>query len=221
MLRKNVPFYEAYIVFGLTALLPALLLPGYALISWLSWTSPERQPSLMAIASIFERLLPLTGGLIAAHLMSVEREEGFDDLRRSYPEQSWRLPLLRWLGALGVALIAAVAAAGIFRLIYGDSFALATILLPALPPLLYLLGFSLLVNNISGNYWAAAAIVVGYFFFDYFTLGEYTGVLYLFQVSMPNPAVDYDLNRLLLAFAGFGFLWGNILYSQWRRTRGG
>ena len=43
---KNLAFYEARIVFGMTSLLPLLLLPGVLLLGWLVWTSRNQTPSL-------------------------------------------------------------------------------------------------------------------------------------------------------------------------------
>jgi ABC-type transport system involved in multi-copper enzyme maturation permease subunit len=210
-------FYEARLAFGFASLLPALFLPGYALLGWIIWTLQEQRPDVLLIASVFERGLALSAGLLAAHLMSIEREERFDEMRRSYPERSWRVPLLRSLGAVGLTLGAVVLAAFIFRLAYGD-YSLSDMILPALSPALYLLGLALLVNNVSSSNWVAVTAVVGYWFLEYFTGGQYTGVLFLFRATMPNPEIDY---RWLLVGLGFVWLGTNLLYSMWRREHAG
>ncbi len=105
--------------------------------------------------------------------MVIEREEGFDSLRRSYAEPSWRLPVRRALGGIAAVGISAVVAGAIFHLAYGD-YAVETVILPAVPPALYLMGLALLVGNLSGGYWMPAALVVGYWFLDYRTQGAYT-----------------------------------------------
>lgn len=213
-------FYEARIIFGMASLLPAMLLPAYALLGWIVWTMQEHHPDLSVIASACEQLLPLSAGLLAAHLMSIEREEDFDEIRRSYPESSWRIPLTRSLGAIVITLGAASLAALIFRFAYGD-YPFPEVILPALPPAFYLLALALVVNNISGNAWIAGTAVVGYWFLDYFTVGQYTGVLYLFHATMPNPEIDYDLNRWSLVGVAMGLCLMNGFYSTWRRRKGG
>src|SRR6185295_18764117 len=95
MLTRNIAYYEARIVFGMASLLPLLMLPGYMFLGWLIWTHHEAIPSLPQMTQIVELMLTLSGGLACAHLMTIEREEGFDEIRRTYGESSWRLPMLR------------------------------------------------------------------------------------------------------------------------------
>lgn len=218
MLTRNVAYYEARVVFGLASLLPALLLPAYALLGGLIWATQNRIPRFGELQSAFIFGLPLGAALAAAHLMTIEREENFDALRRSYPEASWRMPLIRIIGAVFLMVASAVVSALIFRFIYGD-YDLSQSVLPAFAPALYLIGLTLLVNNILGNYWVSAALVTGYWYLEYMSGGAYTHSLFLFNALAPLPDVDPALNRgLLIAAALFGFTL-NIVYSGWRRRR--
>lgn len=219
MVYKPPIWYEARIAFGLASLLPALMLPAYALFGLIAWTLQERRPNPAMLGSVYEMMLPLAAGLLAAHLMSIEREEQFDHIRRSYPEPAWRVPLVRTIGALVLTVGAVVIGSLIFHVAVGG-FALADVLIPAISPTLYLLGLSILLNNVTGNYWAAVTVVIGYWFLEYVTMGRYSGMVFLFRATMPN-AFDYDLNRALLV--GLALVWFalNIAYSSWRRRVGG
>lgn len=200
-------YYDLRVVFDMTMILPAFLLPLYALILYLMW---QQQPAQIGqITSAFELLLPLAGGLATAHLMVVEHEAGFADLRRSYPESSWRLPLMRTLAAvLWVAIMALIGILS-FRVAYGE-FDLLEVVSPAVAPSLYLLGWSLLVGNLTRNYWIVAAVVMGYWGFDYYTQGTLTQSIYLFmktRLGSPDAAIiSYANNRALLAALGCGLL---------------
>ena len=220
MIYKPPFYYEARVAFGGAALLGALLLPGLALLGVVAWTTQERTPSLAEITPIFELGLTLSAGLLAAHLMTIEREDGFDAIRRTYPESAVRLPLIRTLGAVVMMLFGALLASGIFALSAG-AYLLADVLIPALSPALVLLTLALLANNISGSPWAAIALVALVWFFEYQTLGAYTGHFFLFQSSFPLPDVDYDLNRALLVMIAGVLAALNVMYSIYRRRFGG
>lgn len=213
-------YYEARVAFGWATLLPALLLPAYALIFLLNGLLHPGARELGEIVQAFGLGLPLSAGLAAAHLMAIEREEGFDSLRRSYGEPSWRLPVRRALGGIVAVGISAVVAGAIFHLAYGD-YAVETVILPAIAPALYLMALALLVGNVSGGYWLPAALVVAYWFFEYETLGAYTRTVFLFNTIMPIRSVDPVLNRWLLIGVALGCMMLNVGYSVWRRTRGG
>jgi hypothetical protein len=213
-------FYEARIAFGWTALLPALLLPAYAALVCFTRRNDVQPPDAGTIAFTFERLVPLCAGLLASHLMSLEREERFDEMRRAYPEPSWCIPVLRTFGALLLTVSAAALAALIFQLVYGG-YAWGEIGRAVFSPTLYLLGLALLVNNISGNYWIAATGVVAYWFFEYSTNGRHSGLLFLFRATTMVENVDYDINRVLLGGLGLVWMTANVLYSQWRRVNSG
>ncbi len=215
MTAKSYVWYELRIAFGWASILPALLFPAYALLGWAVWSSHNQQPALSELAMICELLLPLTAGLLAAHLMSIERDEAFDHIRRSYPETWWRVPLMRTVMSVGLVLCAAALGALIFRMAYGD-YRLADILFPALPPALYLLGLALLVNNLTGNAWISGAVILGYWFIEYITRGQFTGALFLFRSTMPTTT-DYGLNRGLLTGFALTLITVNALYSSWRR----
>jgi len=85
--------YEARLAFGLSAILPALGLPAYAVLSRLLWGRHDTELPLSSLVITLVILLPLASGLSAAHLMTIEQEENFAELRHSYPEPAWRLPV--------------------------------------------------------------------------------------------------------------------------------
>lgn len=210
--------YEARLAFGMASLLPLLFLPGYMLFGAVIWLSRQQTPPLHEIRTAFELLLTLSGGLVAAHLMTIEREEGFDELRRTYPEKSWRVPLLRTGVAVMFIVASALTAALILYLLHGE-YAFTDMVMAAFPPAFYLCGLALLVNNISGSYWLAAGVVGGYWFGDLMTGGAFTGILFLFNNTM--PVVDAAMNRGVLLAAAILFFAANTGFSLWRRRGGG
>lgn len=216
MAIRSVVYYEARIVFGITALLPLLILPGYMLIGWIVWPSRQTSPPLPQIVSVFELVLALSSGLACGHLMTIEREEGFDEIRRTYAEPSWRVPLLRALEAVVFIAISGLLAALLFYFGYGG-YDFNQVALPAFAPALYLAGMALLVNNISGSYWVTAGVIVGYWYGDLTTQGTYTQALFLFNHSTPLPELDPSLNRALLIGGALVFFALNTAYSAWRR----
>lgn len=201
--------YEARIVMGLQVILPVGALPAFALLSWLVWERGQFQAELYELARAFELILPLSAGLAAAHLMSVEEDHGFDELRRSYPEPAWRLPVLRTFEAYTFSLVALLTGLLAFRWAYGE-YQIDQVLLPALPPTLYLLGFSLLVGHLTRNYWAAAALVMGYWFLEVQVGRQLGHQLFLFARTFPQAELSYELNRWLLIVLGTIFMAANF-----------
>lgn len=216
MLTRTTAWYEARIVFGIASLLPLLILPGYMLIGCIVWASRQAVPPLQEITTVFEVVLTLVGGLACAHLMTIEREEGFDEIRRTYGEPSWRVPVLRALEAAVFLAISGLLTALLFYFAYG-AYDFNQVVLPAYAPALYLAGLSLLVNNISGSYWIAAGVIVGYWYGDWITQGAYTQVMFLFNHSSPLDNLDPALNRALLIGGALVFFTLNAVYSAWRR----
>ena len=216
MLTRNIVYYEARIGFGLASLLPLLLLPGYTILGWIVWSSRAATPSLYEAVRAFELLLTLAGGLAAAHLMTIEREEGFDEIRRTYPEWAWRVPMMRAFTALGFLILSGLIAAGVFYLAYGQ-YDLSEVLLPAFAPTFYLCGLALLVNNVSGSYWVSAGMVIGYWFGEVISGGAYTRALFLFNHSTPLLGVEPQLNRGLLLAGTLLFFVLNTAFSIGRR----
>ena len=208
--------YEARLVAGLSGLLPCLGLPAYAVLSWLLWGSPGGETPLPMIASAFEIILPLAAGLSAAHLMTIETEEGFDELRRSYPEPRLRLPLLRSGASLAFLLLAMILGAAAFHWIWGP-FDLSAAALPSLAPAVFLSGLSLLASGISRSYWVSSGVVMGYWFLELQTRGQLTGALFLFATTWPVSNVYYALNRALLAGLGLAFF---ALNTAWFARNG-
>ncbi len=216
MLARNTVYYEARIVFGMATLLPLLLLPGYTFLGWILWTSRQSVPPLHQIINVFELMLTLSGGLACAHLMTIEREEGFDEIRRTYAEQSWYVTLLRTGEAFLLISMSGLLAASFFYLAYGQ-YDLGQVVLPALAPALYLCSLSLLINNATGSYWIAAGVIVAYWYGELASAGIYTKVLFLFNHSMPQPEIDPNLNRFLLILGSLLFFTANAGFSAWRR----
>lgn len=210
--------YEIRVSVGATTLLPLLGLPVFALLRWAVDRFDGSGAAGHELGRAFELILPLAGGLAAAHLMTVERQEGMAELRNSYPESHWRLPVLRTGTALVLLAVAGLLGGAAFRLVFG-AVPLGRLLLPALGPGLFLLGLSMLVGNAIQSYWAAAAAVMGYWFLEVQTRGDVTGPLFLFQYTWPVLHVSYALNRWVLAGLGAAFLLANAWLSA-RRRRG-
>ncbi len=204
MKPKTLLCYEVRLAAGLSALLPILALPVYAVLSRLLWGRFDAEMPLPMIVNAFEIILPLSAGLSAAHLMTIETEEGFADLRRSYPEPRLRLPLLRSGVALAFLLLALTLGAFAFHFLWGAYDVFAAVL-PSLAPALFLTGLSLLTGGFSHSYWAAAGAVLVYWFLELQTRGKISGMLFLFDTAWNMVDVSYFLNRTLLAGLGFAF----------------
>lgn len=219
MRARGIAWYEARVVFGLSAALAALIPPLFALLQWFVWSRRLDPPIEWEITRAFALTVGLAAGLGAAHLMGVERQEGFDELRRTYPESPWRLPLLRTGGAVAAALLPLLLTMLVFWLGYGP-YDLGATVLPALAPAVFLLGLGLLLGNLTGSYWTAGGGVLCYWFFEMFTRNDpVTGPLYLFHQTYPVDGVDDDLNRALVAGIGVAMLVANALWAA-RRTGG-
>jgi ABC-type transport system involved in multi-copper enzyme maturation permease subunit len=161
---KPALWYEAKLALGWSALLPSLGLPIYVgLTRWLFLTAPSAASAEM-LAQSFVILLPLVSALSAAHLMTIEQEEGIVELRASYPEPPARLPLVRGMLALGLLVSNALVGLLAFRLIWGPLHSVAV--LPALLPALFLSGLSLLTGRLARSYWVAAGLALVYWFFE-------------------------------------------------------
>ncbi|HSV85739.1 MAG TPA: hypothetical protein VLH85_04135 [Levilinea sp.] len=205
MHSKPSVWYEARLTLSLTALLPVLWLPFFVLIRWLLARDTGYPVDLSEAMPAFEIILPLSAGLAAAHLMSIEQDAGFDELYRSYPQPAWRLPLLRTCAAFFITAAALLLGCTSYALAFGV-FPLQTAITVALPPALFLIGLSLLVNHLSGSYWASAGAVMAYWFLELATGGQVTGMLFLFSGTWPQHNVSFSLNRWLLAVIGLLFL---------------
>lgn len=215
-------WYEAKLALGWSALLPALGLPIYAALArWLFLTAPSGA-SMEMVRQTFVILLPLVTALSAAHLMTIEQEEGIVELRASYPEHPARLPLVRGMLALGLLLGNALVGLLAFRLIWGPLDTAA--ILPALPPTLLLTGLSLLTGRLARSYWVAAGLALVYWFFELQTRGQITQALFLFNPVWPKTGISPALNQALLSGAGLIFFLLNVLAEdfrgEWRARRG-
>jgi hypothetical protein len=215
-------WYEARVSLGLTALLPVMGLPAFAVLSrLLAWDSGYAMSVEEAVRA-FEIILPLCAGIGAAHLMSVERDAGIDELRRTYAEAQWRLPLVRTLS--GLLIIAASVLFGLtsFYAAFGI-FPMTEVVAASLPPALFVMSLSLMANHLSGSYWVGAGVVMGYWFMEIMTRGQVTGSLFLFALTWPVRVPSYDLNRFLLVIIGLLLMAFNAwIYARrpgWRHSR--
>jgi len=215
-------WYEAKLALGWSALLPALGLPIYAALTrWLFLTAPSDASTEM-VRQTFVILLPLVSALSAAHLMTIEVEEGIVELRASYPEHPARLPLIRGMIALGLLFSNGLVGLLAFRLIWGSLDAVAG--LPALPSALFLTGLSLLAGRLARSYWVAAGLAMVYWFFELQTRGQITQALFLFNPVWPKTGISPALNQALVYGAGLIFFLLNLLadgfLGEWRARRG-
>lgn len=215
---KSLLYYEGRVAFGFASLLPALLLPLYMIISWIAWEIRSGIPNLSDLRGTFQLLLTLSAGLTASHLMTIEREEGFDTLRRTYPERSFYLPVMRTIGAFVLILASGAVSALILYLRYG-AYDVNDLLLMALIPAFYLCSVALLLNQITGSYWVASGLIVAYWFGELTTVGKHTGIFYLFNHAYPNGAVDLPVNVIALISSTLVFIVLNIAFNAWRRRR--
>jgi hypothetical protein len=215
-------WYEARVSLGLTALLPVMGLPAFIALSRLvAWDSGYRMGVEEAVRA-FEIILPLCAGIGAAHLMSVERDAGIDELRRTYVESPWRLPLLRTLN--GLLILAASVLLGLVTLLAAFGiFPLVEVVRVSLPPALFIMSLSMLVNQLSGSYWAGAGTVMAYWFMEIVSRGQVTRSLFLFALTWPAWVPSYDVNRFLLVCFGLLLLvlnaWIYACRPGWQRSR--
>ena len=209
--------YEARLAFGLSAILPALGLPAYAVLSRLLWGRHDTELPLSSLVITLVILLPLASGLSAAHLMTIEQEENFAELRHSYPEPAWRLPVYRCGAALMLLLFCATLGLAAFRLIWGPLDFIAA-LSPALPPAIYLTGLSLFSGRLTRSYWVAAGVTMIYWFLEIQTRGQVTGALYLFNTAWPSLFVSISFNQGLQIGLGLLFFAINIALSTGRHN---
>jgi hypothetical protein len=213
---KPAGVYEFLVSLGAAALLPLLGLPAFALLQWLFVISDGAEVAFYNLVRAFELILPLSAGLAAAHLMTIEQDAGIAELRMSYPESVWRLPVARTFVGLVLSAGAVVLGGLAFRPVFGP-LAWGELVTPALAPAFMMVGLSLLAGNLTGSYWLAAALVMGYWFLEIQTRGDVTDTLFLFQYAWPVETVDYALNRRLLAGLGALLLLLNAALSAYRK----
>ncbi|MFD3164133.1 hypothetical protein [Herpetosiphon sp. NSE202] len=216
MKTKSLVWYELRIIFGLSALLPALLLPLGGLLAWLVGAELAVEQRVVELSRAFELVVPLTSGLAVCHLMGVEREQHFAELRATYPENPWRLPLMRIGGALGVLALIVILSTILLLGAFG-TFDLQRVVVPAFAPAILLMGLGLLISSISGSYWAATGVVMSYWFIELLTKGGLSGPIFLFERTWPTKTHAYATNRWLLISIGMGLLIATVVVSVWRR----
>lgn len=210
---NNRLWVEMKLVFSHGGWLPLFILPVAVLWLWLTTFISIDTPD--GAGKVLEVLLPLVAALSAAPLMNMESQAGFAELRASYADPWWRLPLDRSLVAALWTLLALCLGALAF-LASGGSLMINSVL-PALSPTLFLLGLSLLVGNLTQNYWAAMGVSMGIWFIHLaahtiLMKQVITASLFLFAYTWPPEIIAYSVNRGLLA--GIGFLWF-VLNGGW------
>lgn len=207
--------YEILIGGHWSALLSCLGIPAYALLArLLRGRYDELSPGMLLEAYVI--LLPLVSGLAAAHLMSIESEVRFEELRLSYPEARFRLPLNRTLIALALMALAIMLGLLAFIALWGlPRFEPLSMVIPALPSTIFLTGFSMLVNHLSRSYWVAAGAVMGWWFLELQTRGQISGVFFLFHPLWPTAGISAALNHTVLLVTGVGsFILNLLLYIR-------
>jgi len=206
--------YELRAAFGLSSLLPLPALAGFALLEWLIWQDSSVDSISALVTRDFALLLPLISGLSVAHLMSVDQDEGFGELRHSYTEPLYQQALWRTLIAFLLTGVAFGLGWVAYSLVIGAPVPLQWVL-PALPPTLYMMGLSLLINHLSGSYWAAAGVTLVYWFLEVQpqTRGILTGGLFLFN-SVWNSGINENWNTILVCLVGCLFLVVNTFFEQ-------
>ncbi len=202
--------YEFRISLGWFFWIPAFwIVPILASVTFLQVGVSERDLSI-----VFNTWLPILLGIMAAPLMSREKNLAFYEVRNTYVESALRIPIQRTLLCILYLIILWIVTLLCFRLSYGD-FHLSILFSPIVPAL-YLASVSLFVDNISGNGFISAITVVIYGWFEYQTQGSYTGVVYLFNDSLSNGS-DPSLNRILLISASLVLLISNIVVNLSRK----
>ena len=206
-------WYEMKLVFYHGGWLPLVILPVAVL--WLQLTTSLSIGTPERAGKVLEVLLPLVAALSSAPLMNMESQAGFAELRASYAEPWWRLPLDRSLVAALWTLLA-LGLGGLALLAVGGSLRIGSVL-PALSPTLFLLGVSLLAGNLTQNYWAAMGASMGIWFINLaahtiLVKNVITASLFLFAYTWPPEIVAYSVNRRLLV--GIGVCWF-VLNSSW------
>lgn len=203
--------------------LPLLILPLAVL--WISLITTLFTDMPAAISRMLELLLPVVAALSAAPLMNMETQAGFAELRASYAEPWWRLPLSRSLmAALWTVIALGLGALAFAFLANGGNLSLISVF-PALSPTLFLMGLSLLMGNLTQNYWAAMGVSMGFWFTNMaahvpLTNNVVTGSLFLFAYNWPPDTVDFLVNRVLLAGIGILCFVLNSGWYWWTLRRG-
>jgi hypothetical protein len=206
---------EIKVVFGLTALLPIPALAAFGVLEGLLYNGSLQAADELSIIVVrdFGLFLPLIAALSSAHLMSVEKDEGFDELRHSYPESLSRQSLLRTVIALVQTLMAFCLGWITYSLAFGRMIP-PGVLLPVIPATLYLMALSMLVDHLTGSYWAAAGVSLGYWLIEVQIRRISTSPFYLFNAIWPSPGFDPKINLFLLSMAGILLFAVNILIHQ-------
>lgn len=213
---KSLLSYEIFISGHCSTLLSCLGIPAYALMTRLLLGRYEELSPGILLES-FVILLPLFSGLAAARLMSIEGENRFEELRLSYPEPRFRLPLIRVLMALALITLEMVLGMLTFMVLWGmPTFNPIPLMILAIPPTIFLTGVSMLINHLSRSYWIAAASVMMWWFIELQTRGKLSGVLFLFYPLWPTTDTSAVTNQILLLVAGMGAFILNLFWYNWK-----
>jgi len=218
---KSPLWYELKLAFFHGGWLLLFILPAGVLWLWLTTSISTGTPD--TAGRVLEVLLPLVAALSAAPLMNMESQAGFAELRASYPEPWWRLPLDRSLVAVLWTLLAL--GLGALAFIVSGGSLMAGSVLPSVSPTLFLMGLSMLVGNLTQNYWAAMGVGMGIWFINLaahvlLMKNVVTASLFLFAYTWPPEIVTYPVNRGLLAVTGVFWFVLNSGWYWWTLRRG-
>lgn len=153
------------------------------------------------LLDMLQQFWPLLGATIFAPLLSQEIEDNTLDLataRQKNPYVFFFVILLSGVVVLSLSLAITLC---MFRI--KTSFHLATAIGAMLPGALFLGSMGMLVGVLTGNSLASTLVPLGYWLFDVFTGGNYTGFLSLIANNLWEKAVLGIVSMLFLALAAY------------------
>ncbi|MEM8531514.1 MAG: hypothetical protein AAGF95_11760 [Chloroflexota bacterium] len=214
---RTMAYYEARMTISSSMVCAILLLLGYA--AFVGWSQRAGYLPLTAtdMTNDILLILPLCVALGVAHMMTLEVEARMVELRASYAEPRWLLPLVRTINTLAITLSLMLVGSFALWVSYGP-YDLFNVWLPALPPTLCLIGATLLVGSLSGNYWVAAGVALTWWFFDIQTRGEYTQLLFLFNERWPLEDIQSRQNNMAVSLLGVVLIVVNGIIVTYRRA---
>ncbi|MGI6543534.1 MAG: hypothetical protein ACOX44_10820 [Limnochordia bacterium] len=164
-----------------------------------------------------EVVLPLVAMALTCHIFTVDRDQGFMELLRTYPGHRMVLVLERmaagWLYVIlgvGLALVALGSLTPVPARYVTTSFA---------PPSLLLMGLGLLVAALSHSWITGLATGAVYWLWEMITRGNLTGMLFLFPESMlRRSGSDLVRSRMAIALVGLALLCSAVI-TYWDQLR--
>ncbi|NOK63214.1 MAG: hypothetical protein GFH27_549325n78 [Chloroflexi bacterium AL-W] len=212
----SMAYYEARMTISSSMVCAILMLLGYA--AFVGWSQQAGAPPLTATDMTNDLLLilPLCVALGIAHVMTLEVESRMVELRASYAEPRWLLPLVRTINTLAITLSLILVGSFVLWVSYGP-YDLFGVWFPTISPTICLIGATLLTGSLSGNYWVAAGVALAWWFFDIQTRGEYTQLLFLFNERWPLADIHPTQNRIAVSTLGVILMVVNGIIGTYRR----